>query len=224
MAHHNKAVPMAEKPNQFNVLALVVEVLAKTLVLLSVSAPVFAEIYIYLGPDGERMVSDRPVAGYSLLAKRDTFTDAGHILADRPLSTGGPVDFQAHIRKASEKYMVDPALIEAIIHVESSFDPQAVSTSGATGLMQLMPGTARDLEVSDRYSPRQNIHGGTRYISELMTRFDNDLQLVVAAYNAGPSAVELHAGIPPKQETQRYVQKVMAAYRNFRMIRYGSPK
>ena len=198
--------------------------LLKTLIKVSLcfSPVVQAEIYIHQGPNGERMISDRPVQGYVLLTKRDTFANAGHILADRPIDGGGPVEFKVHIRNASEKYMVDPALIEAIIQVESSFRSDAVSRSGATGLMQLMPGTAQDLDVLDRYNPRENIHGGVRYISELMKRFDNNMTLVIAAYNAGPGAVERHNGIPPKAETQRYVKKVMKAYHDFRMVRYGA--
>lgn len=211
---------MAVNPFYFRKLAAFLKTLIK--VLLCFSPVVQAELYIHQGPNGERMISDRPVAGYVLLTKRDTFTNAGHILADRPIDTGGPSEFKAHIRNASKKYMVDPALIEAIIQVESSFRPDAVSTSGATGLMQLMPGTARDLDVLDRYNPRENIHGGVRYISELMKRFDNNLTLAIAAYNAGPGAVERHNGIPPKPETQRYVKKVMKAYHDFRMIRYGA--
>lgn len=182
-----------------------------------------AELYIYQAPDGTRTISDRPLPNQILLTKRDTLENVGHILADRPVNVGGPTDFQVHIRNASQKYMVDPALIEAIIQVESSFRHDAVSSSGATGLMQLMPGTARDLEVYDRYDPRQNIHGGVRYLSELMERFDNNLPMVVAAYNAGPNAVARHKGVPPnKPETERYVKKVMKAYHNFRMIRYGA--
>ena len=189
---------------------------------LAVAAPAAAEIYIYQGPNGERVISDRPMRDHQLLTKRDTFKDAGHILADRPINTGGPTDFQVHIRNASQKYQVDPALVEAIIQIESSFRPDAVSTSGATGLMQLMPATASDLKVYDRYNPRENIHGGVKYVSQLMERFDDDLTLVVAAYNAGPGAVERAGGIPPKAETQRYVKKVLTAYHHFRMLRYGS--
>lgn len=192
------------------------------LITLATTPHALAELYIYQGENGERMVSDRPLSGYVLLTRRDTITDAGHILADRPLNDGGPAEYQVHIRNASKKYRVDPALIEAIIAVESSFRPDAVSSSGATGLMQLMPGTAQDLEVTDRYNPRQNIHGGVKYISQLMERFDDDLALVIAAYNAGPNAVARYKGIPPgKTETERYVQKVMLAYHNYRMIRYG---
>ena len=189
-------------------LSIALNNLSKILLVQLIVAPIaFAEVYIYQGPDGIRMISDRPVPGYMLLTKRDTFNNAGHILADRAIETGGPTAFQTHIRVASEKYMVDPALVEAIIQVESSFRPDAVSKSGATGLMQLMPGTAKDLQVQDRYNPRENIHGGVRYISELMDRFDDDLTLVIATYNAGPGpgAVERADGIPDKPETQRYV-------------------
>jgi soluble lytic murein transglycosylase-like protein len=116
--------------------------------------------------------------------------------------------------------MVDPALIEAIIQVESSFRSDAVSHSGATGLMQLMPGTARDLDVIDRYNPRENIHGGVKYISKLMKRFDNNMMLAIAAYNAGPAAVERYNGVPPNAETPRYVKKVIKAYHDFRITGY----
>ncbi len=225
MPHHNKAghetvtvTVMARK-----IIRLPTRSKLALYLLLGAIPHAFAELYIYQGPAGERMISDRPVAGYTLLTRRDTFDDAGHILADRPIETGGPKVFQSHIRAASDKYMIDPALVEAIIQVESSFRPDAVSSSGATGLMQLMPGTASDLNVTDRYNPRENIHGGVRYLSELMERFDNDLHMVVAAYNAGPNAVARHNGIPPnKPETTRYVQKVMKAYHQFRMARYGA--
>ena len=216
---------MSEKSIRFSALACLSQELPKVLLygMLSLVPAASAELYIYQGPNGERMISDRPVAGYTLLTRRDTFNNVGHILADRPLDEGGPAEYKVHITAASKKYMVDPALIEAIIQVESSFRHDAVSSSGATGLMQLMPGTASDLDVTDRYSPRQNIHGGVRYLSELMKRFNNDLFMVIAAYNAGPNAVDRHNGIPPgRAETERYVKKVMAAYHNFRMIRYGA--
>ncbi len=214
-----KALSMTYKFIKFNALAIL-----SYIALEAISMPsAYAELYIYQAADGTRTISDRPLQDQILLTRRDTVKDAGHILADRPISVGGPTDFQVHIRNASRKYMVDPALIEAIIQVESSFRYDAVSTSGATGLMQLMPGTARDLEVYDRYDPRQNIHGGVKYISELMERFNNNLHLVIAAYNAGPNAVARHKGIPPnKPETVRYVKKVMKAYHDFRMIRYGA--
>ena len=180
-----------------------------------------SEFYIYQGSDGEKLVSDRPVPGYTLLTKKDTITDVGHILADRPPTAGNRDDFKAHIRAASDRYMVERALIEAVIQVESSFRPDAVSSAGATGLMQLMAATASDLEVKDRFNAKDNIHGGVRYISDLMQRFNNDITLVVAAYHAGPGAVERAGDIPDKPETQRYVRKVLQAYSEFRSIRYG---
>ncbi len=212
----NRAI-QAELPRRASKLAALA---AAGALFLSVSA--VAEIYIYQGPNGERLVSDRPVKGYTLLTQRDTFNGAGHILAQRMQQREGLKAFNTHIRIASDKYMVDPALIEAIIEVESSFRPDAVSRSGATGLMQLMPATARDLAVTDRFDPRQNIHGGVKYISQLLQRFDNDLTLAVAAYNAGPVAVERARGVPARAETQRYVKKVMKAYENYRLLRYES--
>jgi len=181
-----------------------------------------SELYFHEGLNGERMVSDRPIAGYVLLTKRDTLTGAGDFLANRTIDRGTPAEFQVHILNASRKYTVDPALIEAIIQVESNFRSDAVSRSGATGLMQLMPGTARDLDVMDRFNPRDNIHGGVKYISELMRRFDNNMTLAIAAYNAGPSAVERHNGVPPNAETPRYVKKVFKAYHDYKINDYGA--
>lgn len=198
--------------------------LGRTLISISLcfSPLVQAELYLLAGPNGERMISDRPVPGYVLLTKRDTLTNAGHILANRPIDNGNLAEFKLHIRNASSKYRVDPALVEAIMQVESSFRADAVSHSGATGLMQLMPGTARDMDVLDRYDPRGNIHGGVRYLSELMKRFDSNTTLVIAAYNAGPGAVERHNGIPPNAETPRYVKKVLKAYHDLKITSYES--
>lgn len=115
---------------------------------------------------------------------------------------------------------VDPALVEAIIANESGFDPNATSRAGARGLMQLMPQTAASLGVADPCDPEQNVRGGTRYLRELLERF-GDARLAVAAYNAGPEAVERYRGVPPYPETQRYVRNVMARYRELRS-RHGT--
>jgi soluble lytic murein transglycosylase-like protein len=117
-----------------------------------------------------------------------------------------------HIDEASQQYGIDPKLIQAIIHVESNFDPQALSRKGAQGLMQLMPQTARDLQVSDAFSPKENIDGGTRYLRYLLDMYNQDMVLALAAYNAGPEKVNLFRGIPPYQETRTYVQKVTQVY------------
>lgn len=111
---------------------------------------------------------------------------------------------------------VDPALIKAIIANESGFNANATSKTGAQGLMQLEPGTAADLGVSDAYDPSQNVWGGTRYIRGLLDRFHGDLRLAVAAYNAGPGAVEKYGGVPPYAETQSYVENVLDSYRKYK--------
>jgi hypothetical protein len=121
------------------------------------------------------------------------------------------------IRSAARKFDVDEALIRAVIHVESRFNPKAVSPKGATGLMQLMPGTARRFGVANARDPLQNIHGGTNYLRVLLDLFHGDLRLALAAYNAGEGAVlKYNRRIPPYEETQEYVQLVLGRYRQLR--------
>jgi soluble lytic murein transglycosylase len=124
--------------------------------------------------------------------------------------------FEYLIEEAAERYDVDPALVKAIIRAESDFDPWAVSTKGAMGLMQLLPETAESLSVINIFDPWENIHGGVRHLSELLGTFHNDLELSLAAYNAGKSAVLQFGSIPPYDETQRYVKKVLRFYRTYK--------
>ncbi len=118
--------------------------------------------------------------------------------------------------RAAVKHRLDPALVRAVIHVESRANTVGVSPKGARGIMQLMPGTARRLGVVNIHDPVQNINGGSKYLRVLLDMFGNDLKLALAAYNAGPAAVRQYRGIPPYPETQKYVKKVMTAYRGFR--------
>lgn len=134
-----------------------------------------------------------------------------------------PRDIEHYIRSVGSRYQIDPLLIQAVIKAESNFDVMAVSCKGAQGLMQLMPGTARDMRVSDPFDPRQNIHGGTRYLRKMLNIFDEDVNLALAAYNAGPEVVKSIGRIPDYPETIQYVERVLRHYRRYQ-VAYSSEK
>lgn len=121
--------------------------------------------------------------------------------------------YQEQILSASREYKVSPHLITAVITVESCFIAKAKSSAGAAGLMQLMPATAKRFGVTDRYNTNKNIEAGTKYLQFLLNRFDGNVQLAAAAYNAGEGSVDKHNGVPPYKETQAYVKRVLNAYR-----------
>ena len=124
--------------------------------------------------------------------------------------------YQQQIAIAAKRYQLDPALIRAVIHAESAFKPAALSKVGAQGLMQLMPETAKELGVNDAFHPAENILAGSRYLAILLDRFDGDIALACAAYNAGASRVEQYKGIPPYPETQAYVERVQILLKRYR--------
>jgi soluble lytic murein transglycosylase-like protein len=127
-------------------------------------------------------------------------------------ATQAPGDVGGFITKAAQKYGVDPKLVSAVAEAESGYRPDAVSSTGAVGVMQLMPDTAAALGVTNAYDPQQNIEGGTKYLKEMLNDFGGDVRKAVAAYNAGPQAVKKYNGVPPYAETQNYVDKVLDLY------------
>ena len=137
-------------------------------------------------------------------------------LSTSPVSPGGATgyrsDFDHLIAEVCQRHGVDPALVKAVIKVESNFDSRAVSRAGAKGLMQLMDATGKQLGVKDPFDPRQNVEGGVTYLRQMLDRY-GDLSLALAAYNAGPHAVDRFGGIPPYAETQLYVSLVHRVHR-----------
>jgi soluble lytic murein transglycosylase-like protein len=127
-----------------------------------------------------------------------------------------PAQIENLVQSNAATWGVDPALIRAVIANESNFNPNATSSAGAQGLMQLMPQTAASMGVTDSYDPAQNVWGGTRYLRAMLDRFDGDLPKAIAAYNAGPEAVERFGGIPPYPETESYVTNVLGTYRQYK--------
>ncbi|KHE72080.1 hypothetical protein LD39_06470 [Halobacillus sp. BBL2006] len=126
-----------------------------------------------------------------------------------PKVSSGDQNIERIIQKASVKYGVSEQLIRSVVKAESNFDSSIVSHAGAQGLMQLMPATARGLGVTDPFDPEQNVMGGTKYLKQMLDRYNGNSQLAVAAYNAGPGNVDKYGGVPPFQETQNYVTKVL---------------
>ena len=188
--------------------------LALPLAALTLAGPSQADIFKTVGPDGVISFTNTKKKGSSLYAR----TESPRAGARMP-SDGSPARFSRyddHIRQAAALYQIPEELVRAVIRVESDFDPRAVSPANARGLMQLIPETAERMMVTDIFDARQNIFGGVRYLRVLANLFNGDLQLTIAAYNAGENAVIKHGGIPPYPETVEYVKRVLSEYRYFR--------
>jgi soluble lytic murein transglycosylase-like protein len=174
-----------------------------------------ADIYVYADAQGSIHVTHVPlkVKGYELLS---TYRSRSNPKPDLNLS-GYLNRFSSEIHSASVKYSVEEDLIRAVIKAESDFDPYAISSAGALGLMQLMPETARNMGVEDCFSPAQNIDGGVHYLMELQEMF-KDPKLAIAAYHAGETRVAAYGDVPPIPTTLEYVDRVLHYYREFKKI------
>ena len=178
---------------------------------------VSGQVYSYIKDGVRHYTSARPKKGAGVVASvrtiRYSFIETCFACAANPGVNFGTLRlntaaYDAEIKAASRDYGVDEAIVRAIIHAESSFNPMALSHAGAQGLMQLMPATARRFGVTNSYDAGQNIRGGVQYLAWLLKRFNGNLTLAAAGYNDGEGAVDRHGGVPPYQETQRYVARV----------------
>jgi len=176
-----------------------------------------ADVYTFVDADGVAHFSNVPVdPRYEfLLASPQEKTRSGDSYDPALLAAAGKYD--AVIATAATETAVEPELLRAVIAIESGFNSRAVSRAGAAGLMQLMPATARRFGVKDRFDPAQNVHAGAHYLKSLMKRYDDDIELALAAYNAGEEAVDRCGPcIPRYRETQSYVPKVLRVYQKLR--------
>jgi len=178
------------------------------LAVLLAGAPVLADIYMYRDADGVMHFTNTPSSPEYRI----------YIRSHKPRFTK-PTNVRKYdriIQEASRRHGVDFYLLKAIIQAESSFNPHAISKKGARGLMQIMPQNYPALNIKDPFDPRQNIMGGTRYFRKLYDRYNGKLALSLSAYNAGPTIVDRYKRIPPIPETERYVEKVMRFYRQYK--------
>jgi soluble lytic murein transglycosylase-like protein len=193
------------------------------LMLASFSASTRADLYGYVDENGRAHISTKQLDDRYKLFQRSVVKpdDKKKIVVAVEAKLPKIADkkhklYNKQIQKVAKKYRIDPALVHAVILAESQYNPDAVSRRGASGLMQLMPDTAQRYKVSDVFDPKQNIRAGAQYLRDLLKLFDNDLELTIAAYNAGEGAV-IKSGwrIPPYPETVAYVPKVLSYYRQY---------
>ncbi len=184
------------------------------LFIFSTAVCVHADIYMYIDADGVMHFTNAPTE-----SDRDYRVYIRERSRYRSSYNYSPDKYDELISVASKQYGVDHRLVKAIIKAESDFNPKAVSKKGAMGLMQIMPQNFQSLDIEDPFDPRENIMGGTRYFKYLYDRFDGQLALSLAAYNAGPTAVDnYNKTIPPYRETEQYVQRVLTYYRNYKNL------
>ena len=200
------------KPSRFFLISCLLSIAA---------APVCADIYSYTDANGTVHFSNVPDSRRYALFMRTAKekTEVPLATGSAPSNKGNRVRFTPLVEEAASLNHLDPALLHALITTESGYNPRAVSPKGAIGLMQLMPDTARRYGVSNVFDPSQNIHAGAHYLKDLLQMFNQDINLALAAYNAGEKSVIKYGNqIPPYRETVAYVPKVLSHYRRFRTV------
>ena len=176
------------------------------------------EIYSYVDKDGTLVFTNIPPAHLKPTKEKkrvNTFSWTDELGVLRKVHRVNVTTYDREIREAAQYYTLPPALIKAVVAVESSFEPTAISPAGAQGLMQLMPKTGQEMQLRDPFHPKANIYAGTRYLRILANQFDGDIRKTIAGYNAGPGAVRRAGGVPNFPETQVYVQRVLKLYRHY---------
>jgi len=184
-----------------------VAILLAALMLMVGPSPVAADIYRYIDENGVMHFTNAPTSSKFKLFMRERQIFISKLDSNQ---------FDPIIADASKKYGLEAPLIKAVIKAESDFDPNAISNKGARGLMQIMPMNFRLLNVENPFDPHQSIDAGARYLRDMMDRYNGKLNLSLAAYNAGPGAVDRHGGVPPYQETEEYIERVMRYYQRYK--------
>lgn len=183
-------------------------------------ASVEAAIYVYETPEGSKVITDSKIRKKGYKLKRTYATKSYRSGGAKAPYYAKPIKskFDALIVNMALKYDLEPSFIKAVIHVESAFDQYALSRAGAMGLMQLMPATAASYQLKqNHFNPNLNVEAGVQHIKDLMERYDSDKTLILAAYNAGAGAVSKYKGVPPYEETQNYIKKVMKLYKLYKL-------
>jgi hypothetical protein len=182
----------------------------------------FSDVYKYIDENGVTCFTDAPIVSKAQRILKQTEPADGPRNGESVRNTSSG-EYNSYISTAAAKYDLEPELIHAVIKTESNGNERAVSRKGAIGLMQLMPATANDLNVSNPFDPAENIDGGARYLRFLLEKFNGDMTLALAAYNAGPGTVEKYGSVPPIAETRDYVKKVYSAYKGRRSYDVSGP-